>query len=129
MTHILAVADPMAPFMHALWTKAVAGLILAGIAGLVIRVLLDRFESFVTRKAREHRSRRNGRQDTTRNAATDTTERTSESAPHCPTCNRVMVVREARRGANRGSKFWGCPAYPDCRGTRPIATHESTQSA
>jgi hypothetical protein len=126
MTHVLAAADPMAPFMDALWTKAIVFVILAGIVGLVIRALLDGFESFVARKARERRSRGNTGRDTALSAATDATERTSESAPHCPTCNRVMVLREARRGPNRGSKFWGCPAYPDCRGTRPIATHEST---
>lgn len=43
-----------------------------------------------------------------------------ESGPHCPVCNREMVARQARRGPNAGNSFWGCPAYPDCRGTREI---------
>jgi restriction system protein len=40
-------------------------------------------------------------------------------APSCPECGSSMVLRTARRGANRGNPFWGCPKYPNCRGTRP----------
>ena len=80
MTDILAAADPIAAFMDALWMKAIAFVIIAGIVGLVIRALFGGFESFVTRKARERRSRGNVHQDTARSAATDATERISESA-------------------------------------------------
>lgn len=41
-------------------------------------------------------------------------------APACPRCGSGMVVREAKRGANAGSRFWGCPSYPSCRGTRKL---------
>lgn len=37
----------------------------------------------------------------------------------CPKCNKVMVLRTARQGANSGSQFWGCSGYPDCRATLP----------
>lgn len=37
----------------------------------------------------------------------------------CPDCGSIMILRTARRGAKAGSKFWGCPSYPKCRGTRP----------
>jgi len=40
--------------------------------------------------------------------------------PDCPKCGSAMVVRAARRGANPGQKFWGCPNFPKCRGTREI---------
>jgi len=30
-----------------------------------------------------------------------------------------MVLRTARTGLRAGSRFWGCAAYPDCKGTRP----------
>jgi restriction system protein len=40
--------------------------------------------------------------------------------PMCPSCNTPMVLREARRGAYAGQKFWGCVNYPKCRGTRPL---------
>ena len=38
-------------------------------------------------------------------------------APTCPTrgCRKKMVLREGYRG-----KFWGCPRFPKCRGTRDI---------
>ncbi|MFP4500237.1 MAG: hypothetical protein ACLFTT_04485 [Candidatus Hydrogenedentota bacterium] len=31
-----------------------------------------------------------------------------------------MAVRTARKGANAGAQFWGCSAYPQCRGTRKL---------
>ncbi len=39
----------------------------------------------------------------------------SESLPICPNlgCGRTMVLRQGSRG-----RFWGCPRYPTCRGTR-----------
>ena len=40
--------------------------------------------------------------------------------PMCPSCNTPMVLREARRGAYAGQKFWGCTNYPKCRGTRRL---------
>ncbi len=40
-------------------------------------------------------------------------------SPECPSCRSEMVLRIARKGANPGSRFWGCPNYPRCRGTRP----------
>lgn len=38
----------------------------------------------------------------------------------CPKCGSLMVMRTAKRGANIGKSFWGCPKYPQCRGTVPI---------
>jgi restriction system protein len=42
------------------------------------------------------------------------------TTPECPTCAKPMVKRTAKRGAKMGSEFWGCTAYPACRGTRQI---------
>ena len=41
----------------------------------------------------------------------------TEDPPLCPKhgCGRAMVLRDGRRG-----KFWGCPKYPTCRGTRDL---------
>ena len=41
-------------------------------------------------------------------------------SPKCPTCAQPMLMRTAKRGANAGSAFWGCTAYPASRGTRPL---------
>ncbi|OUM09456.1 topoisomerase [Pseudomonas syringae] len=41
------------------------------------------------------------------------------SAPACPHCKKTMVIKVARTGKNAG-EFWGCAAYPACRGIRPI---------
>lgn len=40
----------------------------------------------------------------------------SSAAPSCPKCGSPMVMRTARKGANAGNAFWGCPRYPNCRG-------------
>jgi restriction system protein len=41
-----------------------------------------------------------------------------EAAPSCPNCQAPMVRRTAKKGANAGAQFWGCPKYPVCRGIR-----------
>ena len=53
---------------------------------------------------------------------TDPTDRSDRTAkpPACPTCEKTMVLRTARRGGRTGSQFWGCSAYPECKGTRPV---------
>ncbi len=33
----------------------------------------------------------------------------------CPKCGSDMVLREARKGKNAGSRFWGCANFPKCR--------------
>lgn len=38
------------------------------------------------------------------------------SFPRCPRCNRPMAVRESKKN---GGTFFGCLAYPSCKGTRP----------
>ena len=50
----------------------------------------------------------------------DQKNETALGSPICPLCNEGMVKRIAKRGANAGSAFWGCSAYPKCRGTLQI---------
>jgi len=33
----------------------------------------------------------------------------------CPKCGSEMVLREAKKGNNAGSQFWGCTNFPKCR--------------
>jgi restriction system protein len=44
----------------------------------------------------------------------------SAVSPVCPTCGSAMLLRTARKGAHAGLQFWGCSAYPKCRGVRTI---------
>ena len=39
-------------------------------------------------------------------------------APACHQCGEVMVLRKARSGKNAGQQFWGCSAFPKCRGAK-----------
>jgi restriction system protein len=37
------------------------------------------------------------------------------AGPECPQCGSPMRLRKSARG-----DFWGCTAYPDCKGTKPV---------
>jgi len=64
------------------------------------------------------RIKERGRQRQTDEA--DSSSRAENKSPVCPKCGEPMALRTARKGANAGSQFWGCCAYPKCKGTRPI---------
>lgn len=56
-------------------------------------------------------------------ASTSTeTEQVDPDAPECPDCGQPMRRRIAKSGRNAGKPFWGCTAFPDCKGTREIET-------
>ena len=40
--------------------------------------------------------------------------------PLCPRCGSPMILRVARKGGNKGKKFWGCPNFPTCRGIKNV---------
>ncbi len=39
----------------------------------------------------------------------------------CPKCGSSMVVREVKKGPNRGKRFLGCSGFPRCRATTEIS--------
>jgi len=41
-------------------------------------------------------------------------EKDKAPAPECPQCGKPMRSRKSAKG-----DFWGCSAFPDCKGTRP----------
>ncbi|MBT4818466.1 MAG: four helix bundle protein [Lentisphaerae bacterium] len=53
----------------------------------------------------------------------------TDHIPDCPLCSQPMVLRTAKTGPNAGSQFWGCSAYPECRGALDLdAARESLES-
>ncbi len=54
-------------------------------------------------------------------ARVEAREAQASPAPVCPQCGKPMRQRTARQGPNAGKAFWGCAAYPDCRGVRDAA--------
>lgn len=42
------------------------------------------------------------------------------SEPLCPKCGVELVRRTARKGANKGKEFLGCPNYPKCRHVQDV---------
>lgn len=40
--------------------------------------------------------------------------------PPCPKCGTPTVLRYAKKGANAGQPFFGCPKFPKCRGVVAI---------
>jgi restriction system protein len=55
-----------------------------------------------------------------------TANQRSCSPPACPCCSKPMVQRTARKGPQVGQPFWGCSAYPECTGTRPVEKTEKS---
>jgi four helix bundle suffix protein len=41
-------------------------------------------------------------------------EKNKAPSPECPQCGKPMRERQSAKGS-----FWGCSAYPECKGTRP----------
>ena len=51
----------------------------------------------------------------------DAAQPANEAAePACPKCGSAMRRKTAHQGPNAGNDFWGCSAFPRCRGTRPL---------
>lgn len=46
--------------------------------------------------------------------------RKADSAPMCPVCGKMMVLRIHRGGAQDGKKYYGCMDSPRCPGVAPI---------
>ncbi|EJL6702775.1 nuclease-related domain-containing protein [Vibrio cholerae] len=38
-----------------------------------------------------------------------------ESVKQCSRCGSEMVLRETKRGENKGKQFWGCSGFPNCK--------------
>jgi|SRR6266404_7566778 hypothetical protein len=99
-------------FLHALIWKAAPVVFLAGIAGLILRELIEWFERWLTRAVRSRHAARHA-------LAANTQQTEEDTANACPLCKKPMVKRKARRGSRKGEMFWGCSNFPTCRGTRP----------
>src|SRR5437868_12576104 len=95
--------------------KVVPVIILCGGGAILLRELLQWLERAAVRAGRSHRESRKSLASPVFHGPTKLA-----NAPHCPSCNRSMVKRKARRGAHAGSKFRGCSNFPECRGTREI---------
>jgi hypothetical protein len=53
----------------------------------------------------------------TRSAHLKSLRERHDSTTTCPKCGSQLLARTAKRGANAGSKFFGCSSYPRCRFT------------
>ncbi len=47
-------------------------------------------------------------------------KKSADPVPTCPKCDKPMVLRTAHSGQNAGNSFWGCSAYPDCKGVTKV---------
>ena len=74
------------------------------------------------RIAERERNRKNPAEPTDRTEPTDPTHPAEAKAPDCPLCGKPMALRTARKGPNAGAQFWGCSAFPECKGARPLGS-------
>ena len=102
-------------FTQALFGKVESVIIVCAVLILVVGIPLYWLRLKAERGLiRVIRASRQKRRPQTSAVSTDS----SETIPHCPVCNTLMVKRLSRRGVSAGSSFWGCTNYPKCRGTR-----------
>ncbi len=59
---------------------------------------------------------------------TRTAQGTSPDGPPCPLCGQPTRRRTAAKGPRAGKEFFGCTAYPDCRGIIDISSDRSNMS-
>src|SRR5712691_464574 len=104
----------LAQFLHVLEAGAVPPLFVAILGAALLVLLFKRLEHALVRAVRSARARQTGK------VVTNTNVVSAGVVRHCPICHSQMVKRKARRGSRAGQEFWGCPNYPDCRGTRPV---------
>ena len=55
--------------------------------------------------------------------ATEVAPNARAAVPACPICAKPMMRRIAKQGKNAGGAFWGCSAFPACKGVRQIENH------
>jgi len=80
--------------------------------------LIDRTAlSAMVDRARAARTPGQNRNTTTTETSPSTVASTE---PSCPRCGGTMVMRIAKQGSNAGGAFWGCTAFPKCRGVISI---------
>jgi restriction system protein len=53
---------------------------------------------------------------TERNQKRKSIDTDTNNIPKCPVCGENMVLRTVKKGKNANSQFWGCPAWPNCKG-------------
>ena len=70
-------------------------------------------EQLATERLR-HRSKKD------RTDPSDPTDQSDLQPPPCPRCGGLTALRTAKAGKSPGSQFWGCTAYPECKGTVPV---------
>ncbi len=65
---------------------------------------------------------------TARTLARSSDQVARSETPRCPTCGKPMFRRTAKTGSRSGLSFWGCSAFPNCKGTRPLTDQTSRTS-
>lgn len=71
-------------------------------------------EQLATERLRQRRSPKD------RSDQSEQSNRSDPQPPPCPKCGALMALRTAKAGKTPGGQFWGCTAYPTCKGTSPI---------
>jgi len=76
-------------------------------------------QALATMVERARAARPSGQSDKISTSVPLSTIATSKE-PLCPRCGGTMVKRIAKQGSNAGGAFWGCTAFPKCRGVVAI---------
>jgi len=93
------------------YTRIIPLGLLAAVAAIIIKIILNSFENWLIKTVRKSKQKRKLKE------YSGMTDDQVLDTPHCPICNRMMKLRTARKD---GNQFWGCSAFPNCRGIRQV---------
>jgi hypothetical protein len=105
-------AEPLAPFIHQLFRVTFTFLVPLAILGAVAGLLKKGVESWAINRLRGVKRSKSGKPSVKQQ------DFLLDSPPCCPRCRKPMVRRTANKGLKADSAFWGCSAFPGCKGTR-----------
>lgn len=105
---------------YAKWLDSDDAVVVANTMLIIIGRTLNMLKSQIEAQGKEFEETGgfNERLTTKRIAARE--QQKSTGFPNCPLCGKPMRRRTSAKG-----DFWGCSAFPDCKGTRPLQ-EEST---
>jgi hypothetical protein len=108
-------ATPLDPvtqqIQHLVWSVLLPAIILGAVGGIVFNASIKWGVKKIVEIVRNPRGAEVAVQE----------DLILDAPPCCPRCRKPMVKRVAKKGLKRDSGFWGCSAFPGCRGTREMA--------
>ena len=99
---------------YALWLDADDAVVVANAMLIIISRAMNMLKSQIEAQGKAFEKTGGFRERLTAKRI-EVREKDSPPSPQCPKCGKPMRQRNSVKG-----RFWGCSAFPDCKGTKPV---------